>query len=424
MKFRSKYLFQILLLITTSTVMADVTLRFSWWGMPARNEATLQAIRLFEIANPGIRVRPEVMDFQGYYERLEDRIRKKSEPDIMQINWAWISALSPGGDRFYDMNQIKEVFQLETGFPGAEYKSGMVNGKLNALPVSQAARFFVWQKPVFDRAGIALPRTWDDLFAVGRSFERKLGKDYFPLQGETYALAMLAHTYVHQKSGKPYIFPNQSKVAFTLEEAQAWVHFYRRLFNEHVVPSPETMLSGGSVAIFEAWREGRWAGVYTWDSMFDPLQVALPEGGKLVVGEHLMAPDAKRSGIFSRPSMMFAIGKHSKHPQIAARLIHFLQTDPAAVRVLGLHRGMPLNQTAYKILQKDGRYTAKEAKVREILASNQIDFPSPYREHPKIVALIREVFEAVSFNRITEKEAALRLVTEGNKILKEIRWNG
>ena len=82
---------------------APEALRFSWWGGAGRHEAMLKAVRLFESRNPGTRIKCEYMGFNGYLERLTAQIAGRSEPDVMQVNWAWLAMFSKRGTGFTDL---------------------------------------------------------------------------------------------------------------------------------------------------------------------------------------------------------------------------------------------------------------------------------------------------------------------------------
>ncbi|MFN7726743.1 MAG: ABC transporter substrate-binding protein, partial [Rubrivivax sp.] len=114
-------------------------LRFAWWGGAARHEATLKALRLFESRTPGLRVKAEYMGFNGYLERLTTQIAGGAEPDVMQINWAWLAMFSKRGSGFTDLNPHAQALGLDQIAP-EEVAMGRVQGKLNALPVSYTAR--------------------------------------------------------------------------------------------------------------------------------------------------------------------------------------------------------------------------------------------------------------------------------------------
>ncbi len=81
---------------------ASPVLRLAWWGGAARHEATLRAVAAFERNHPGLRIKAEYMGFNGYLERLTTQIAGGSEPDVMQINWAWLAMFSKRGNGFTD----------------------------------------------------------------------------------------------------------------------------------------------------------------------------------------------------------------------------------------------------------------------------------------------------------------------------------
>ena len=52
-------------------------------------------------------------------------------------------------------------------------------------------------------------------------------------------------------------------------------------------------------------------------------------------------PGATDSGMFGRPTVMFAVGRNTKQPELAAQLLNFLLTDEEAAKILGRTRGAP-----------------------------------------------------------------------------------
>jgi oligogalacturonide transport system substrate-binding protein len=300
----------------------------------------------------------------------------------------------------------------------------MWKGKLNAIPVSFTARTYLWQKTTFDKAGLALPKTWEDLFAAGKILESKLGKDYYPIDGNLYDVILMAHAYIYQKTGKPWIDPNTPKVALTKAQALEFVQFYKKLTETRAVTPLQLRLStAGPEAPTEqqqAWVKGEWAGNFTWDSTFKTRMSSLPKTTVVTVGDFLTVKGAKNSGFFGRPSLMFAVSKNSKNPRIAAKFINFLLTDPAAVKVLGDSRGIPLAKSAFDLLDKENKFTALDKIAYNQFKKAKIDAPSAFFEHAKIQELVRSIFEQVSMGKITDDVAVERLTTETNKVLAGI----
>lgn len=55
------------------------------------------------------------------------------------------------------------------------------------------------------------------------------------------------------------------------------------------------------------WTAGRWAGNYTWDSVIGLRGSTLPKDQKLAIGDFPTIDGPADSGMFGRPSLMFAV---------------------------------------------------------------------------------------------------------------------
>jgi oligogalacturonide transport system substrate-binding protein len=406
----------------------ETTLRFSWWGGGARHEATLKAIAAFEAKNPGVKIKAEYMGFAGYLERLSTQIAGGSEPDIMQINWAWLTQFSKSGEGFYDLNKQKSLIALNQ-FADADLATGMKNGKLNALPVSYTARVMVWNRAAYERVGLAMPTTWEQLLAAGPVFQQKAGDKAYAIDGELYDMLLLSHAYVYQKHGTPYVSPTAPKVAMSPAALLEWMQLYKKFTSNHVgVPLPLRASLGGAEKPTEQqqdWVVGNWAGNYTWDSVLGLRASTLNKDQKLDIGEFLTLPNAKNSGMFGRPSLMFAVGKKTKHPEMAAKFLSFVLTDPEASAILGLSRGVPSADSQFRALVRTDALKGNELKaylqIKKQKDAGKIELPSPLFENARFQKFMREVFETVAYGKATEAEAAKRLLEEGNALLQRIK---
>lgn len=406
----------------------DSVLRFAWWGGGARHQATLKAIAAFERKNPGVKIKAEYMGFNGYLERLTTQIAGGSEPDVMQINWAWMAMFSKRGNGFTDLNQYKQLLALDR-FSAEDLAMGTVAGRLNALPVSYSARVLLWNEAAFKRAGVPLPTTWDELFATGQQFRQKLGDQAYPLDGELYDMMLLAQAYVQQKHGTPYVDPKLPQVAMSPAAALEWVQIYKKLVDGHVATPLKLRASlGGAEKATEQqqdWVVGNWAGNFTWDSSIGLRESTLDKQQKLTLGDFPTLPGAKNSGMFGRPTVMFAVGRNSKKAEIAARLINFLLCDPEAALILGRTRGVPLVDAQYQLLVQEKKLPELELRAyeqikKQKLAGN-IALPSPLFEHARMQKFMREVFETIAYGKTSDQDAATRLIADGNALLRRIK---
>ncbi len=406
-------------------------LRFAWWGGAGRHEATLKAVRLFEQrlasgASP-VRIKCEYMGFNGYLERLTTQVAGRSEPDVMQINWAWLAMFSKRGTGFTDLAPLLGPAVREQ-IPEADLATGRVAGRLNALPVSYTARIMLWNQGTFDKLKLALPRNWDELFALGPAFRSALGEGAYPLDGELYDMLLLAQAWVQQRHGTPFIATGAPRVAMDEAAALDWVRIYRKLVAEHVAtPLPLRASLGGAEKPTEQqpdWVSGRWAGNYTWDTVIGLRGSTLKGENRLALGSFPMLPGARASGIFGRPAVMFAVGRNCRQPELAARLVEFLLTDPEATRLLGRTRGLPTARNALALLRAQGVLPpldiAAHAQIAAEREAGRIELPAPLFEHPRMLKFMREIFETVAYGKASDAEAAQRLREGGQALLQRL----
>jgi oligogalacturonide transport system substrate-binding protein len=208
-----------------------------------------------------------------------------------------------------------------------------------------------------------------------------------------------------------------------------WVQLYKKLATNHTaVPLPLRASLGGAEKPTEQqqdWVVGNWAGNYTWDSTIGVRNSTLNKDQKLDVGEFLMLPNAKNSGMFGRPTLMFAVSKKTKHPEAAAKFLNYILTDVDAGAILGLTRGVPSADAQFRALIRSDTLKGNDLKaylqIKKLKDAGQIDLPSPLFENARFQKFMREVFETVAYNKASEQEAAKRLFSEGNALLQRIK---
>ena len=399
-------------------------LRMSWWGGAERHEVTLEAIKAFEKANPDVEVKAEYMGWDGYLKRLTTQIGAGSEADVMQIDWAWLAMFSKDGNGFYDINKLKNDIDL-TEFDQQWLDSGSVQGKLNALPVSFTTIVLLWNETTWGKTGIAYPKTWDELFAAGKMFKEKLGPKYYPLEGNWLDLVYLTHAYIFQKTGKQYLDPDKPEVALSKEELMDWLAGYKKLYDSGAIIGLQERVSIGGDSErpsqeFKEFIDGEWAGTSAFDSAITYRLGSLPPDQKFVLGDFLMEPNAASSGRIGRPSMLFAIGKNSKNPVKAGKLIEFLLASEEGTKILKATRGAFLTKTGYKTLVDLDLIPPLNQAAIEQIRNTACHTPNPYLEHARTKDLLRTVFDSVGYGKMSLEEGAEQLQREGNRIVKRL----
>jgi oligogalacturonide transport system substrate-binding protein len=407
-------------LFTTTVSAADpVEIRMSWWGGDSRHKVTQDALKAFEAKYPGIKVKAEYTGWTGHLERITTQIAGGTEPDLMQINWPWLPLFSKRGDGFADLNEFKDVLDLKQFTPDV-LKTATIKGKLNGLPVSITGRVYMFNPVAFKKAGLDVPKSWDDMLAAAPAF-KKIGADYYPFDTTDLNPWYAAVHYVTQMTGKSFIDPDSNEIAWTKDEVAKGLQFYVELEDKGVIPNYEKSSAEGGTKLElhqkKAWIEGKLGGSYEWDSVWAKFRDPLGPQQDLVPVKTLMFKGAKSEGLLRKPTMMFSISKNSKNKKEAAMLLNFLMNDPAAVKILGDSRGIPASKVAADMLVKEGLVNKQVAFAHDVVMNGDAPQLSTFFEHPKMQELYRSTMEQLSYRKISVKDAAARLVDEGGDIL-------
>ncbi|MGD9222759.1 MAG: ABC transporter substrate-binding protein [Desulfobacteraceae bacterium] len=418
------FVFTVLLLgisLSAPAFAADeVTIRMSWWGGDSRHKATVAALKKFQEKYPHIKVKAEYTGWSGHLEKLTTQIAGGTEADLMQVNWNWLSIFSKRGTGFADLNNFKDIIDLSQ-WDETLLTAGTMGNNLNGLPVSATGRVFFLNKTTYQKAGIEVPKTWDELIASAASFRENLGQGYFPFDATDLNGWLMTVLVATQQTGKSFIDPDTSKVAWTKEELVKALTFYQNLVDKGVLKSMKAAASEGEVKLHEKkeWMEGKLAGSYEWDSTFFKYSKVIKEG-ELIPVPTLMTKNAVSEGMFRKPSMTFAISKNSKHPKEAAMLLNFLLNEPEGIIALGATRGIPANKKAEALLAKEKLIAPELLAAHEIIVNGEAPRISPYFEHFKLQDLYRGTMEEIAYNKISIDEAAEKFIREGNRILKRL----
>ena len=269
-------------------------------------------------------------------------------------------------------------------------------------------------------AGIeAVPTSYDDLIAAGKAFQEKLGDDYYPLAIGQYDRMILMTFYLESKYGKAWVENNECQ--YSEEEIVDGLNFIDSLEDNHVIPTRPTMIAAGfdSIDKSQEWIDGKYAGIFEWDSAPSKYQSALADNSGFTVGEEIKFGD-KANGGFSKVSMGMAITKSCQHPVEAAALIDFLWNGEGAA-IMGSECGIPASTAGLAAAQ------AADAVKPLVLEANTkvlafVDMPlDPYFESSKLKdttdGIYTDVFDGLSYDEYDPQEAAEILLDGVSSVL-------
>lgn len=323
-----------------------VTIRFTWWGGDSRHEATLAAVDAFMEEYPNITVETQYGSWSGWEDKMAVGFSSGKSADVNQVNWNWISSYSEDGSVFLDLNNVSDFLDL-TQFSEDALNKCVVANELQAIPIAMTGRIFYWNKTSFEKAGIEIPTSLNNLLAAGQTFKEKLGDDYYPLVLGEYDRMILMVYYLESVYGKDWVVDN--KLNYTKDEIGNGLEFINSLEDNHVTPTIKQITGDGAESLDKnpKWMEGKYAGIFEWSSSATKFEKALNEDQEFVVGDYF-ADMGEYQGGYAKVSQTFAISETTKHPAEAALLINYLLNDEEGAKIMGSQRGVPLSQSGLK----------------------------------------------------------------------------
>ena len=388
-----------------------VTLTMSWWGGESRHNAYQEAIKAFSAEHSTITVNPTFAAWSGWEDTMSTKFAGGVAEDVCQINWNWLYNYSKNGQTFIDLNSVSEYLDL-TQWDEAKLAACNVANAQQCVPVSMTGRIFYWNKTTFDKAGIAFPTTLDELMAAGKTFQEKLGDDYYPLHLGAYDRMILMVFYLESKYGKDWADPVTSTLNYTEDEIAEGIDFIKSLVDGHVMMNLKTYYSANSdTATHQSneWITGKIAGIFEWDSAASKYSSALDDANKdgFTVGEEIKFGD--NNGGFSKVSMGLAITKTSKCVAEAATLINFLLNEEKGASIMGSECGIPASKAGLAAAQEAGavKDLVAEANAKVMaFTTNKLD---PLFENNDLKAsgtgIYQEVFDNIDYGDETPEEA-------------------
>ena len=404
----------ITLSLTSMATAAD--LRMSWWGGESRHVATQKALEACG-AKHGHSVKGEFTGFDGYLEKLTTQMAGRTEADIVQVNWPWLPLFSKKGDGFADLRSLQPLDL--SNWTDAELESGSMNDVLQGIPVSTTGRVFFFNTTTFEKAGVAIPTTWDELLTATKAVKEKLGNGHYTFNAVKETAQLVTTMVVVQKTGKDMVDAEANRVAWTPEELAEGIDFLGTLVAEGVMRSQKEEAADGNVNLFEKpeWADGRIAGSYEWDSTFEKYSAPLKEGQVLKPFPLLKVEGAVTDGIYRKPSMVFSISKHSKNPDAAAEILNCLLNEPEGIDALGTTRGIPGSKAASARLGNEGDAEVREANA--IVMASSGPTVSPFNENPEIRGIFLDTLEEYAYGQLDAQQAAEQIIDGVNDVLAE-----
>lgn len=139
---------------TTKGAAAEgqTVIRVCWWGNQTRNDGTVKALEMYEAEHPEVKFEVEFSDWNGYWDKLATQAAGGNLPDIIQMDYAFLSQYQEKG-QLVDLNQYIESGVIDTtNVPDSIMKSGEIDGGTYAIVAGTNAKALLVNTAVMEEA--------------------------------------------------------------------------------------------------------------------------------------------------------------------------------------------------------------------------------------------------------------------------------
>lgn len=160
----------------TEKAADPVTITYCNFNSSGGNEETLaKMVEAFEASHPDIKVDVETIGYDDYFTQMQTRVAGGTAPDCYELNIENFAAYANKG-------LLAEISGVDvSGLNDTALNAFCVNGKQYGLPESFSNVVLIYNKDLFDQAGVAYPTndwTQDDVQAAAEAI-RALGDDIY-----------------------------------------------------------------------------------------------------------------------------------------------------------------------------------------------------------------------------------------------------
>jgi multiple sugar transport system substrate-binding protein len=387
---------------TTSGV---TTIRYANFSAGEENAETLNAmVRLFEAENPDIKVELESMGYgDNYFTSLVTRIAGGDAPDAFELNMENFLAFAIRGA----VRPLDSLF-TQAGVSRNIYGEGLLsavsfNNQIMAIPQSFSTVVLIYNKELFDRAGVAYPNanwTWDDSLRAAQRITA-LGDDIW---GTFNPIQFWEFYKVVQQNGGSLMTPDGK--AFTINSPQniaTLQYMVDRVWAHRVMPNRDQLANRPEGDLFVEGKLGMWLnGVWAFTDLRN--RVSFPWGIEVEPGRTQRA-----THFFANVA---AISTTTRHPEATFRFLNFIASDPRAVQLrLNAQWELPTVSDP-AIMDQYISDTPPENKIAVVQSLQYAVQPPALEQFSELTNIVNTLIEQARDRLITPKEALDRAQAE------------
>ena len=297
---------------------------FTFSAAPDHLDTMKAMIAAFEKRNPTIRINLQTASYDDYFTKLKTRVAGNQAPDTFELNYENFVTYAAAGT-LLNLNAVSRADKSfkKSVYYGKAYDVFSAKGKQYGLPASYSTVVLVYNKDLFDAAGVTYPKSswdWSDEANAAKALKAKL-----PVG--TYAQFQPTQFWEFYKvlgqSGGHFLSADKKRALFNKQPGVNALTWLTSKVANGYMPSKAQMGSLDDGAMFKA---GKLAMIATGIWMFDSFKDA-PFKWDIVVQPGGVTPG---NHFFANATVVSA---KTKNAAAAWKWAKFMTSDNAAVKL-------------------------------------------------------------------------------------------
>ncbi|MDR2483832.1 MAG: extracellular solute-binding protein [Treponema sp.] len=397
-----------------ATDSAKTTIRVAWWGGDNRRNATLEAVKLFEQANPDIAVILEYMERDKYWDNLAGQVAGGTAADVIQCGGNYPGYVAQ--DALLELEQYTGNLLDVSRFDQDALETGSMNGHLYGVCLGTATLALVYNKSLLEKSGAGLPKdpmTWNELRLYALSIMPHLLPGVYPLVDNSSDQTDYM-TYFLRQNNAPLYRGGASQAA--VEDFAQWIAFWENLRADQLIPDIETagsypetgpessMLTAGK-AVIGLILSNRF-GMYQ-EATTDEL-------------DFIQVPDIEKNALWKQPTRYLCVNKKSADPKAAVRFISFFVNNPEVGKMLGADLGISSSQPVREALAANAGGNGKKLYAfYEVAASHTTPMDPSLPDDQEFNNTFKLITQRVAAGQLTVHQGAEQIYRVVQQQLKK-----
>ncbi|MDN0194630.1 extracellular solute-binding protein [Streptomyces sp. S.PNR 29] len=316
----------------------------TWWDTSnATNEApTYKAlIKEFEAANKDVEVKYVNVPFDQAENKFDTAAGSKGAPDVLRSEVGWTPAFAKKG-YFLPLDDT-EALADEGKFKSNLIEQARYEGKTYGVPFTTDTLALVYNKELFEKAGVEAPRTWDDLKKAAATIKDRTGVDGY--WGSTQAY--YAQSFLHGE-GTDTVDADAKKITVTSPEAKKAYGTWLSLFSGKGLHKADTT-ADAYAHIQEAFVSGKVASIIQgpWEITNFYKGSAFKDRDNLGIATVPAGSTGKAGAPTGGHNLSVYAGSDEAHQKAALKFVKFMTSAKSQETIALKNSTLPTRDDAY-----------------------------------------------------------------------------